>query len=106
MVCVWAPSERSATAALEAGRIILARTGFALHPGEYALRNPALVSGAKNISLSPRGTLRHTSAGTPERVRLKTMMARFAVFALDMVEAVAPHYRGHLIRSRTSFRPA
>ncbi len=106
MVCVWTPSERSATAALEAGRVVLARTGFALHPDELRLRDPTLLRGAKNISLSPTGALRHCTGATPERVRLKTMMARFAAFARDIVEALAPHYRGQLIRCRTSFRPA
>lgn len=106
MVCVWAPSEPSATDSLEGGRVILARTGFALYSDEYALRNAGLIGGAKNISLSPDGSLRHASAAGAERVLLKTMMARFAAFALDMVEAVAPQYRGSLIRGRTSFRPA
>jgi hypothetical protein len=106
MVCVWAPSETNATAALETGRVILYRSGFALHPEELRLRDPELIGGAKNISLSPDGTLKHSTAATPERVRLKTMMARFAAFSLDTVEALFPVYRGHLTRGRTSFRPA
>lgn len=106
MVCVWAPSEVAATPALERGRVILTRTGFALYPDEFALLDAGLIAGAKNISLAPAGALKHASAGPGERVQLKTMMARFAAFALDMVEAVAPPYRGALIRGRTSFRPA
>jgi hypothetical protein len=106
MVCVWAPSDRSATAALEGGRVILGRPGFTLYAEEIALLDPGLIGGAKNVSLSPDGGLKHTSAAAGERVLLKTMMGRFAAYARDMVEAVAPHYRGHLIRGRTSFRPA
>jgi hypothetical protein len=106
MVCVWAPSERSATASLEGGRIVMVPGGFALHPGELPLRDPALLRGAKNISLSPGGKLKHAAGSAAAKVRLKTMMARFAAFARDTVEALAPHYRGALIKGRTSFRPA
>ncbi|GAA0575415.1 Kdo hydroxylase family protein [Rhizomicrobium electricum] len=106
MVCVWAPDARSATAALEGGRIVMLPGGFALHPQELALRDPALLSGAKNISLSPDRRLKHAAGSAAVRMRLKTMMARFAAFARDTVEAIAPHYRGALVKGRTSFRPA
>jgi hypothetical protein len=105
MVCVWAP-KTSATALLESGRIVLYPAGFALYPEELRLKDPALCGGAKNISLSADGTLKHAAAPPAARLRLKTMMARYAAFALDLVQAVAPHYRGTLIRGRTSFRPA
>ncbi len=106
MVCVWAPTERSATAALEGGRVVVLPAGFALHPDELTLRNPALLGGSKNISLTPDRMLKHAAGPAVVRLRLKTMMARFAAFARDTVEALAPHYRGALIRGRTSFRPA
>lgn len=106
MVCVWTPSATNAAAALESGRVIVSPAGFALHPDELRLRNPALLSAAKNISLDPDGRLKYARAPAEARVRLKTMMARFTAFARDMVEALAPHYRGNLIRGRTSFRPA
>jgi hypothetical protein len=106
MVCVWAPDARSATAALEGGRIVMLPGGFALHPEELALRDPALLAGAKNISLSPDRRLKHAAGSAAVRMRLKTMMARFAAYARDTVEALVPHYRGALIKGRTSFRPA
>jgi hypothetical protein len=106
MSCVWAPRERSATASLEGGQIVLVPGGFALYPDELPLRDPALLGGAKNISLSPEGVLKHAAGSAAVRLRLKTMMARFAAFARDTVEALAPHYRGALIKGRTSFRPA
>jgi hypothetical protein len=106
MVCVWAPSEHSATAALEGGQVVILPAGFALHPDELTLRDPALLAHAKNISLTPDRVLKHAAGPAVVRLRLKTMMARFAAFARDTVEALAPHYRGALIRGRTSFRPA
>lgn len=104
MVCVWAP-KTSATALLESGRIVLYPAGFALYPEELRLKDPALCGGAKNISLAADGTLKHAAATPAARLRLKTMMARYAAFALDLVTAIAPQYRGRLIRGRTSFRP-
>ncbi|GAA0549592.1 hypothetical protein FHS83_001137 [Rhizomicrobium palustre] len=94
-------------AALEAGKVVmLPRGGFTLLPTEEALRDPALLGGAKNISLSPDGKVKHTAASGDARDRLAALMARYADFATALVETIAPAYRGKLVRGRTSFRPA
>jgi len=100
-----APAE--AIGGLENGKVvILPQGGFALTPAEQRLLDPALLGSAKNISLSPEGRLKHTSAPAPDRPALTAMMARYAAFARDLVDTIAPAYRPHLVRGRTSFRPA
>jgi hypothetical protein len=61
---------------------------------------------AKNISLRwPGGEMRGAAGDAHDLAELKSMIVRYA----DMSEAFAlrlfPHYRGHLMRGNTSFRP-
>lgn len=104
-VTLTAPVE--AVTFLENGKVLLLPDGgFALRREERALLNASLLAGAKNISLSPNGDLKHTVASGKDRILLQEMMARFAVFAAELVETIAPTYRGKITRGRTSFRPA
>lgn len=105
IVTMTAPA--GAVAVLEEGKVlVLPQGGFALEARERVLLNPDLLGGAKNISLSPDGVLKNTRATDAERPLLTQMMQRYAAFATELVETVAPCYRGHLRRGRTSFRPA
>lgn len=104
-VTLAAPIE--AATFLETGKVLLLPDGgFALRKEEQALLNASLLAGAKNISLSAEGGLKHTVASGKERILLQEMMARFAAFATELVETIAPAYRGKITRGRTSFRPA
>lgn len=97
-----------AAAALEAGKVLMLPDGgdFRLAPEEEHLRDPKLLGGAKNISLSPDGELKNTSASNDDQHLLAVMMGRFADFAMDLVKSIAPNYSEHLTPGRTSFRPA
>jgi Protein of unknown function (DUF2843). len=105
LVTLDAPAE--ATAALEAGQVLLLpQGGFTLTPTETALRDPRFLGAAKNISLSPHGDLKHSAASAQIRSQLSSLMGRYAGFATSLVHTIAPAYRGKLQRGRTSFRPA
>lgn len=96
-----------AAALLEEGNVVLLPVGgFALEADDAALRDESLLGGAKNISLSADGRLKHTAASGETRARLQAMMARYAAFAEDLMGTIAPPYRSALVRGRTSFRPA
>jgi 3-deoxy-D-manno-oct-2-ulosonic acid (Kdo) hydroxylase len=62
---------------------------------------------AKNISLRwPGGELRGASGAAVELAALKAMVTRYAEQAEAFALRLFPHYRGHLVRGNTSFRPA
>ncbi len=99
---------RGVEAAVEAGEVLrFPYMPFALMESELRFRDPRWADGkAKNISVRwPAGDMRG-AVGTPaERAALRAMIVRYA----DQSEALAlrlfPHYRGHLKRGNTSFRP-
>jgi hypothetical protein len=94
--------------ALEAGRVlVLPRLEFQLEPSEAGFLDPSIAAGdRKNISLDPGAATCDATALDPGQAeRLAAMMHRFAGQATALVEALAPPYRGHLERARTSFRP-
>ena len=108
---------RGVEAVVEAGEVLrFPYLPFALIESELRFRDPRWADGkAKNISLRwggnqpdgnrPGGEMRG-AVGTPaELAGLKAMITRYA----DQAEAFAlrlfPHYRGHLRRGNTSFRP-
>jgi hypothetical protein len=74
---------------------------------ELKFRDPRWADGkAKNISVRwPGGEVRGAVGTATELAALKAMIVRYA----DQSEAFAlrlfPHYRGHLVRGNTSFRP-
>jgi len=80
---------------------------FALLESELKFRDPRWADGkAKNISVRwPGGEMRGAVGTAAELAALKAMIVRYA----DQSEAFAlrlfPHYRGHLVRGNTSFRP-
>ena len=80
---------------------------FILTDAERRFLDPRWADGkAKNISLRwPGGEMRGAAGSTSDLTDLKAMITRYA----DQSEAFAlrlfPHYRGHLLRGNTSFRP-
>ena len=108
---------RGVEAVVEAGEVLrFPYLPFALIESELRFRDPRWADGkAKNISLrwggnEPDGIrlaseLRGAAGAPAELVALKAMIVRYA----DQAEAFAlrlfPHYRGHLRRGNTSFRP-
>ena len=80
---------------------------FALHESELRFRDPRWADGkAKNISARwPAGDMRG-AAGTPaELAALRAMIVRYAEQSEALALRLFPHYRGHLKRGNTSFRP-
>jgi hypothetical protein len=62
---------------------------------------------AKNISVRwPAGELRGAAADTSELIELREMIVRYAEHSEALALRLFPHYRGHLRRGNTSFRPA
>jgi hypothetical protein len=59
---------------------------------------------AKNVSLSPGGEVRGSSADAETQGRLAAMMQRYARWAEATLHALAPSYAGRLQRGRTSLR--
>ena len=80
---------------------------FTLSEAERRFLDPRWADGkAKNISLRwPGGEMRGAAGAANDLAELKAMITRYA----DQSEAFAlrlfPHYRGHLLRGNTSFRP-
>jgi 3-deoxy-D-manno-oct-2-ulosonic acid (Kdo) hydroxylase len=99
---------RGVEAVVEAGEVLrFPYLPFALLESELRFRDPRWTDGrAKNISLHwPGGELRGAVGAAGELAALKAMLVRYA----DRSEAFAlrlfPHYRGHLVRGNSSFRP-
>ena len=99
---------RGVEATLEAGDLLrFPHLAFALLESELRFRDPRWTDGkAKNISVRwPAGELRGAAGTADELAALRAMIVRYA----DQSEALAlrlfPHYRGHLMRGNTSFRP-
>ena len=103
---------RGVEAVVEAGEVLrFPYLPFALLESELKFRDPRWADGkAKNISVrwgngQERGEMRGAVGTAAELAALKAMIIRFA----DQSEAFAlrlfPHYRGHMVRGNTSFRP-
>jgi hypothetical protein len=89
-----------------AGLVVLEDETYRLSPAEADLLTQEWGDGrAKNISLSPDGTVRGTSADRSAAAPLAAMMGRFAAFAREAVLARAPEYASGLEFGRTSYRP-
>jgi len=99
---------RGAEAAVERGEVLrFPYLPFALHESELRFRDPRWADGkAKNISVRwPAGDMRG-AAGTPaELAALRAMIVRYAEQSEALALRLFPHYRGHLKRGNTSFRP-
>ena len=99
---------RGVEAVVEAGEVLrFPYLPFELLESELKFRDPRWADGrAKNISLRwPGGEMRGALGSAAELAALGSMIKRYA----DQSEAFAlrlfPHYRGHLTRGNTSFRP-
>lgn len=99
---------RGVEAVVEAGQVLrFPYLPFALIESELKFRDPRWADGkAKNISVRwPGGEMRGAVGSVAELAALRAMIVRYA----DQSEAFAlrlfPHYRSHLVRGNTSFRP-
>jgi hypothetical protein len=99
---------RGVEAVVESGHVLaFPHLAFALDESERRFLDPRWADGkAKNVSLRwPAGELRGAAGDAADMAALQRMIARYA----DQSEAFAlrlfPHYRGHLRRGNTSFRP-
>ncbi len=99
---------RGVEAVVEAGQVLrFPYLPFALLESELKFRDPRWADGkAKNISLRWPGGEMHGAVGTAaELAALKAMVVRYADRSEAFVLRLFPHYRGHLVRGNTSFRP-
>ena len=80
---------------------------FALSDAERRFLDPRWADGkAKNISLRwPGGEMRGAAGSDADLVALKAMIVRYAEQSEAFALRLFPHYRGHLKRGNTSFRP-
>lgn len=98
-----------AVPALERGAVLLfGRLQFPLLEAERRMiLDRAAASTGKQISFDARtGLLKHAELDDAGRQTLTGLMMRYAEFAGDLVDAIAPAYRGGVRRGRASFRPA
>ena len=93
---------------VEAGAVLrFPHLRFALMETELRFLDPRWADGkAKNISLRwPAGEMRGAAGNPAELAALKAMITRYAEFSEAFALRLFPHYRGHLQRGNTSFRP-
>jgi hypothetical protein len=93
---------------VEAGSVLrFAQLAFVLHESERRFLDPRWADGrAKNISLRwPAGDMRGAAGATADLAALQAMIARYAAQSEALALRLFPHYRGHLRRGNSSFRP-
>lgn len=103
---------------LENGGILLMTTsGFSTTAREASLMSDPNVtlptrrqrnsrSGRPTVIYDPdRRRIVHSRVGRPGRGELQAMMSRYSDWTADLVETLFPHYRGHLVRDRLTYRP-
>ncbi|HKX42464.1 MAG TPA: Kdo hydroxylase family protein [Burkholderiaceae bacterium] len=80
---------------------------FVLAESERRFLDPRWADGkAKNISVRwPGGELRGALGEAGDLAALKAMIVRYAEQSEAFALRLFPHYRGHLVRGNTSFRP-
>jgi hypothetical protein len=99
---------RGVEARVEAGEVLrFPYLPFTLLESELRFRDPRWADGkAKNISLRwPSGEMRGAVGNASELAALKAMITRYAEQSEAFALRLFPHYRGHLARGNTSFRP-
>jgi hypothetical protein len=97
-----------ATAALEAGRVIvLPHLPFQVEAEERTLLAPATSGGErKNVSFDPKtGKVGNVALEPAEADRVVALLDRFGREATRLVSELLPNYASALERARTSFRP-
>ena len=80
---------------------------FVLSPAEQKFLDPRWADGkAKNISLRwPSGEMRGAAGDAADLIALRAMIVRYTECSEALALRLFPHYRGHLKRGNTSFRP-
>ena len=99
---------RGVESIVEAGSVLrFAQLAFVLHESERRFLDPRWADGrAKNISLRwPAGDMRGAAGATADLAALQAMIARYAAQSEALALRLFPHYRGHLRRGNSSFRP-
>ncbi|HEV7575892.1 MAG TPA: Kdo hydroxylase family protein [Caldimonas sp.] len=99
---------RGVEAIVEAGQVLVfPHLAFALTDAERRFLDPRWADvKAKNVSVRwPSGELRGAVGAPAEREALRSMIVRFAEHSEALALRLFPHYRGHLRRGNTSFRP-
>jgi hypothetical protein len=93
---------------VEAGRVLaFPNLPFALAESERRFLDPRWADvKAKNVSVRwPSGELRGAVGAADDLHALRAMIVRFAEQSEALALRLFPHYRGHLRRGNTSFRP-
>jgi hypothetical protein len=99
---------RGVEAVVESGHVLaFPRLAFALSDDEKRFLDPRWADAkAKNISVRwPAGELRGAVGNAEDLRALRAMVVRFAENSEALALRLFPHYRGHLRRGNTSFRP-
>ena len=99
---------RGVEAVVEAGEVLrFPYLPFALLESELKFRDPRWADGkAKNISVRWPGEEMRGAVGTAtELSALRAMIVRYANQSEAFALRLFPHYRGHMVRGNTSFRP-
>ncbi len=93
---------------VESGHVLaFARLAFALDESERRFLDPRWAAAkAKNVSVRwPAGELRGAVGDGADLEALRATIVRFAAQSEALALRLFPHYRGHLRRGNTSFRP-
>jgi 3-deoxy-D-manno-octulosonic acid hydroxylase-like protein len=99
---------RNVEAVVESGHVLaFPRLAFALADDERRFLDPRWADPkAKNVSLRwPAGELRGAVGSAEDLQALRALIVRFAEQSEALALRLFPHYRGHLRRGNTSFRP-
>ena len=99
---------RSVESVVEAGKVLaFPRLAFVLDESERRFLDPRWADiKAKNVSVRwPSGKLRGAVGAPDDLQALRAMIVRFAEQSEALALRLFPHYRGHLRRGNTSFRP-
>jgi hypothetical protein len=106
----WADdgATRGVEAVVESGHVLaFPRLAFSLADEERRFLDPRWADPkAKNVSLRwPSGELRGAAGDPVDLAALRAMVVRFCEQSEALALRLFPHYRGHLRRGNTSFRP-
>ena len=99
---------RGVEAVVESGAVLaFPRLAFALDASERRFLDPRWADvKAKNVSVRwPSGELRGAVGAAEDLQALRALIVRFAERSEALALRLFPHYRGHLRRGNTSFRP-
>ena len=106
----WADdgATRGVESVVEGGAVLsFPHLPFVLAPHEQRFLDPRWADGkAKNISLRwPAAEMRGAAGDAADLAALRAMIVRYAECSEALALRLFPHYRGHLKRGNTSFRP-